>query len=43
MDTNLCKKNSGNFDEENLKRSKERMVKFYDVFKPLLDEFFKRK
>jgi len=37
------KRDSGNFDEENLKWGKERMVKFYDVFKPLLDEFFKRK
>ena len=37
------KRDSGNFDEENLKWGKERMAKFYDVFKPLLDEFFKRK
>ena len=37
------KRASSNLDEENLKWGKERMVKFYDVLKPLLDEFFKMK
>ena len=37
------KRDSANLDDENIKWGTERMVKFYDVFKPLLDEFFKRK
>jgi len=37
------KRASSSLDEENLKWGKERMVKFYDVLKPLLDEFFKMK
>lgn len=37
------KRDSRNFDEENLRWGKDTMVKFYKVFKPLLDEFFKRK
>lgn len=37
------KRDSGNLDEENLKWGVEKMIKFYDVFKPLLDEYFKSK
>ncbi len=37
------KRDSNNLDEENINWGKEKMVKFYDVFKPLLDEFFKKR
>ena len=33
--------NNGNFDEENLTWGVEYMIKFYEVFKSLLDDFLR--
>lgn len=35
------KRDSEDFDDENINWGKEKMIKFYEVFKSLLDEYFK--
>jgi hypothetical protein len=36
------KRNTGDFDDENLKWGVETMIKLYDVLKPILDEYYSR-